>query len=89
MDENGDGYLTEDELLVQIRFFFSFQFLSFQKAYQPINRVHVIKQIKKLFVKVDDAPQDHILTLEEIQNHADAFTDPYILETEKVLHDEI
>ena len=74
MDENGDGVLTKDELI---------------KAYDPLNRVHINNQIKKLFSKVDDSPTDEQLTLDEIQKHADVFTDMKILDTEKALHDEI
>lgn len=74
MDENSDGVLTKDELI---------------KAYDPMNRVHINNQIKKLFSKVDDSPKDDLLSLEEIQKHADVFTDMKILDTEKALHDEI
>ncbi|CAF4038002.1 unnamed protein product [Rotaria sp. Silwood2] len=74
MDENKDGVLTKDELL---------------KAYDPMNRVHISNQIKKLYEKVDDSPSDNVLTLNEIQKHADVFTDMRILDTEKALHDEI
>lgn len=74
MDENKDGVLTKDELL---------------KAYDPMNRVHISNQIKKLFSRVDDTPSDNVLTLEEIQKHADVFTDMRILDTEKALHDEM
>jgi len=54
-----------------------------------MNRVHINNQIKKLFSKVDDSPTDNFLTLNEIQKHADVFTDMQILDTEKALHDEI
>jgi hypothetical protein len=54
-----------------------------------MNRVHINNQIKKLFSKVDDAPSDNVLTLNEIQKHADVFTDMRILDTEKALHDEM
>ncbi|CAF2114733.1 unnamed protein product [Rotaria magnacalcarata] len=74
MDENKDGVLTKDELL---------------KAYDPMNRVHINNQIKKLFEKVDDSPADNVLTLNEIQKHSDVFTDMSILDTEKALHDEM
>ncbi len=74
MDEDNDGVLTKDELL---------------KAYDPMNRVHINNQIKKLFLKVDDSPSDNVLTLNEIQKHADIFTDMRILDTEKALHDEM
>ncbi|CAF4270263.1 unnamed protein product [Rotaria socialis] len=74
MDDNKDGVLTKDELL---------------KAYDPMNRVHINNQIKKLFEKVDDSPSDNVLTLNEIQKHSDVFTDMRILDTEKALHDEM
>jgi len=74
MDENQDGILTKDELL---------------KAYDPMNRVHINNQIKKLYSKVDDDPKDNVLSLNEIQKHADVFTDMKILDTEKALHEEM
>ncbi|CAF1034990.1 unnamed protein product [Adineta steineri] len=74
MDEDKDGVLTKDELL---------------RAYNPLNRVHINNQIKKLFSKVDDSPSDNVLTLNEIQKHADVFTDMQILDTEKALHEEM
>ncbi|UJR07816.1 hypothetical protein I4U23_012099 [Adineta vaga] len=74
MDENHDGILTKDELL---------------NAYNPLNRVHINNQIKKLFAKVDDLPSDNFLSLDEIQKHADVFTDMQLLDTEKALHEEM
>ncbi|CAF1347028.1 unnamed protein product [Adineta ricciae] len=74
MDENHDGILTKDELL---------------HAYDPLNRVHISNQIKKLYSKVDDSPSDNLLSLNEIQKHADVFTDMQLLDTEKALHEEM
>ncbi|CAF2536738.1 unnamed protein product [Rotaria sp. Silwood2] len=74
MDENNDGILTKDELL---------------KAYDPMNRVHISNQIKKIFEKVDDSPSDYVLTLNEMQKHADLFTDMRILDTKRALYYEI
>ena len=54
-----------------------------------MNRVHIKNQIKKLFSKVDDSPTDNALSLNEIQKHADVFTDMHILDTEKALHEEM
>lgn len=54
-----------------------------------MNRVHIDNQIKKLFGLVDDSPADQSLSLEEIQKHADVFTDMHILDTDKALHDEM
>lgn len=54
-----------------------------------MNRVHIENQIKKLFLKVDDSPKDDSLSLEEIQKHADVFTDMHIIDTDKALHDEM
>lgn len=60
-----------------------------QKAYDPLNRGHIDRQIKKLFAKVDDSPADNALTLDEVQNHADTFADMRLLDAEKVLHEEM
>ncbi|CAF0847364.1 unnamed protein product [Adineta steineri] len=73
-DQNNDGILTKEELL---------------HAYDPMNRIHIDRQIKKLFSKVDDSPADGSLSLNEIQKHADIFTDLRILDTERVLHEEM
>ncbi|CAF3821286.1 unnamed protein product [Rotaria sordida] len=73
MDENGDGFLTKDELL---------------QAYNPMNRVHIDMQIKKLFSKVDDSPKDNSLSLREIKKHANIFTNMNMLDADGVLHDE-
>ncbi|CAF0718914.1 unnamed protein product [Adineta ricciae] len=73
-DEDNDGVLTRDELL---------------KAYDPLNRGHIDRQIKKLFSKVDDSPADNALSLDEVQNHADTFADMRLLDAEKVLHEEM
>jgi len=73
MDENKDGIVTREEL---------------QRAYDPINRVHISNQINKLFSKVDDSPSDNVLSLDEVQKHADVFADMRILDTEKSLHEE-
>jgi hypothetical protein len=54
-----------------------------------MNRAHISKQIKKLFFKVDDSPKDESLSLNEIQKHADIFTDMRILDAERVLHEEM
>jgi hypothetical protein len=54
-----------------------------------MNRVHINKQIKKLFSKVDDSPKDGSLSLNEIQKHAEIFTDMSILDAERVLHEEM
>jgi len=54
-----------------------------------MNRAHISKQIKKLFLKVDDSPKDESLSLNEIQKHADIFTDMRILDAERVLHEEM
>ena len=54
-----------------------------------MNRVHIKNQINKLYEKVDDSPLDSFLSLNELQKHADAFTDMRILDTEKALHDEM
>ncbi|CAF3596578.1 unnamed protein product [Adineta steineri] len=73
-DENNDGILTRDEIT---------------KAYDPINRVHINIQVKRLFSKVDDSPADDSLSLKEIQKHADIFTDLSLLNTDRVLHEEM
>jgi hypothetical protein len=54
-----------------------------------MNRVHINHQIKKLFLKVDDSPKDNLLSLSELKNHADAFTDMQFLDIDKVLHKDI
>ena len=92
IDENHDGMLSKEELMVNLSFqsshlvFFS---SSIQKAFDPRNRLHINTEIKKLFAKVDTSPQDEKLSLQEIQQHADVFTDMRILDTERALHDEI
>ncbi|CAF3921609.1 unnamed protein product [Rotaria sp. Silwood2] len=74
MDENKDGILSKDELL---------------QAYNPMNRVHIDMQIKKLFSKVDDSPTDNLLSLKELKRHADVFTNMRILDADEILHDEV
>lgn len=54
-----------------------------------MNRVHIDRQIKKLFEKADDSPADGSLSLSEVQKHADVFTDMRILDAERVLHEEM
>lgn len=54
-----------------------------------MNRVHVNIQIKELFSKVDDSPQDDYLSLPEIKKHADVFTDMRFLDAAKSLHEDI
>ena len=54
-----------------------------------MNRAHINKQIKQLFSKVDDSPKDDSLSLKEIQNHADIFTDMRLLDAERALHEEM
>jgi hypothetical protein len=54
-----------------------------------MNRVHINNQIKKLFTKVDDSPADDFLSLNEIQKHADVFTDMRILDAGNALHEEM
>lgn len=74
MDENGDGFLTEEELT---------------KAFDPRNRRHISKEIQKLMTKIDDSPKDERISLEEIEKHVEDFTDIRVLDAEKVLHDEM
>ncbi|CAM4878698.1 unnamed protein product [Rotaria socialis] len=71
MDLDKDDFLTADEL---------------SQAFNPLNRVHIGMQVKKLFSLVDDSPKDDVLSLEEIKTHVDVFTNINILDTEKVLH---
>ncbi|CAF5174133.1 unnamed protein product, partial [Rotaria magnacalcarata] len=73
MDLDKDGFLITDEL---------------SQAFNPLNRVHIGMQVKKLFSHVDDSPKDDVLSLEEVQTHADVFTNMNILETEKILHND-
>jgi hypothetical protein len=53
-----------------------------------MNRKHIHIQLNRLFSKVDDSPKDDYLSLSEIKNHADVFTDMRFLDTAKALHDE-
>ena len=54
-----------------------------------MNRVHIDIQIKRLFSQVDDSPTDNSLSLNEIQKHADIFTDMRMFDADRVLHDEM
>lgn len=54
-----------------------------------MNRSHIKLQVSRLFNKVDDAPTDEHLSLEEIQKHADVFSDMHLVNLESSLHDEI
>jgi hypothetical protein len=45
--------------------------------------------VKRLFSAVDDNPKDDYLSLEEIQNHADVFTDMQFLDAGRALHQEM
>ena len=68
---------------------FPSSFDSFQKAYNPLNRAHINIQIKRLFSQVDDTPKDDHLSLEEIQNHAEVFTDMQFFDSDGGSHQEM
>lgn len=74
LDLDKDGFASRDELL---------------KAYDPMNRAHIKQQISRLFSKVDDSPSDDHLSLEEIQKHADVFSDMRLVNLESSLHEEM
>lgn len=54
-----------------------------------MNRGYISLQVKKLFSKVDDPPKDDLLSLDEIEKHADVFADMRILDTIRTIHEEI
>ena len=62
---------------------------SFQKAFDPRNRIHIGHAIKDLFDKVDTSPKDQRLSLDEVLKHADVFIDTRILDPERALHEDM